>query len=141
MNPVFSELATSITQRAQRVSDGIKLVGAIIGEDPAIIPDLIKALQRAAADSGAPKPTRQRGSPNFDKLRAFFESQSNHWHSVDEIAAGSGLTADAVRQSIYKSSKDNFDSRSHPADSRARQFRLKGSQPTGHAASLTPRET
>jgi len=62
---------------------------------------------------------------NIDKMRSFFDSCGNKWATVVQIGEGTKLKWGSVRQILYKTHKQEFDSRSHPKGGRTKQFRMR----------------
>ncbi len=93
--------------------------------DPELADEIVKSLGIQPANRPARRRGKARALTHTGKVEQFFRKHKNEWANSFEIAEGTGLKREAVRQILYKSGVERWARRPDPKGSPRVQFRLK----------------
>lgn len=100
MEPAITELDRHITEAEARL-EKLRLLRAMLAEDPALADDLRRLLFTPSATGRRPDDSGD--TPHLDKVIAFFESRNNGWHTVRQITKETGLSRGSINYLFYGS--------------------------------------
>lgn len=117
-------LQRMLAQYERRI-EGLKMVQAILEDDPGFAGELASLL--AAEGNGACLPTDARGGQltQFQQIEAFFRENGNKWKSAPEIIEESGLSRGAVGQALYRTHTKRFEWKKNPKRRGGKLWRMK----------------
>ncbi len=96
--------------------------------DPELVDEIVKSMGIQPAGRPIRRRSKKRTRTHTEKVIHFFREHKNAWSNSFDIAEGTGLKREAVRQILYKSLVGKLGKRSDPQGSPRVQFRLKSSE-------------
>jgi hypothetical protein len=117
-----------VIARYERRLDTIKRVREIVGQDPELASEIVRALQSEPSGNGhAPKMRRRsNGSPTLlDRIVGHFQSTGNRWMATPKLIATLGVHRGAVSNCLHTHG-GRFEQRDDPASRKVKQWRLAG---------------
>lgn len=97
-------------------------------DSPAIAEQLVHLLTNGAPVVSAPyksSGTGKASGTNFERVAALFAARDNDWLPAPEVAAQTGINRGVVANLLYKTNKNDFESKDHPRIPNRKLWRLK----------------